>query len=213
MGRAIVREPAVFLFDEPLSNLDAKLRVQMRVEIKRLQQRLRTTSVYVTHDQVEAMTLGDRLIVHERRPRRADRHPDRGLRAPGHDLRRRLHRLARHEHAAGRGCRPTRAASSSTAGACRWRAPSGRGGQDVVLGIRPEHVVLGQGQPGAVPFTVDFVEALGADTLVHGHLGSARSNLTIRLPGSTRVASGDSVPLVVPPDHLHLFDAKSGARI
>ena len=73
MGRAIVREPAVFLFDEPLSNLDAKLRVQMRIEIKRLHQSIRTTSVYVTHDQVEAMTLGDRLIVMNCRPRRADR--------------------------------------------------------------------------------------------------------------------------------------------
>ena len=95
MGRALVREPAAFLFDEPLSNLDAKLRVQMRVEIRRLQRRLRTTSLYVTHDQLEALTLADRAGGDERGPDRADRHARRGLRPPRHRLRRGLHRLAR----------------------------------------------------------------------------------------------------------------------
>ena len=80
MGRAIVREPAVFLFDEPLSNLDAKLRVQMRFEIQKLHRRLGTTSMYVTHDQVEAMTLAQRMIVMNAGPGRADRDADRGLR-------------------------------------------------------------------------------------------------------------------------------------
>jgi len=80
MGRAIVREPKVFLFDEPLSNLDAKLRVQMRLEIQRLHQRLKTTSLYVTHDQVEAMTLAQRMIVDEQRHCGTDRHPHGGFR-------------------------------------------------------------------------------------------------------------------------------------
>ena len=100
MGRALVRGPAAFLLDEPLSNLDAKLRVQMRLQIKALQREVGTTALYVTHDQVEAMTLADRLIVMNAGRRRADRHAARGLRAPGHGLRRRLHRLAGDEHPA-----------------------------------------------------------------------------------------------------------------
>ena len=84
MGRAIVRNPKVFLFDEPLSNLDAKLRVQMRTEIKRLHQKVRTTTVYVTHDQVEAMTLADRVVVMNARPDRAGRHAERALPLAGH---------------------------------------------------------------------------------------------------------------------------------
>ena len=94
MGRAIVRDPQVFLFDEPLSNLDAKLRVQMRTEIKELHQRLKTTSVYVTHDQIEAMTMADTDRRDERRQRRADRLAARALRQSGQPVRRRLHRLA-----------------------------------------------------------------------------------------------------------------------
>jgi sn-glycerol 3-phosphate transport system ATP-binding protein len=212
MGRAIVREPAVFLFDEPLSNLDAKLRVQMRLEIKRLHQNIRTTSVYVTHDQVEAMTLGDRLIVMNSGRAEQIGSPLEIYERPATTF------VAGFIGSPAMNMLTARLASDARSveldgGKLPVAAPSGHGGQDVVIGIRPEHVVLGQGQPGAVPFKVDFVEALGADTLVHGHLGSARSNLTIRLPGSTRVASGDSVPLVVPPDRLHLFDAKTGARL
>ena len=94
MGRAIVREPKVFLFDEPLSNLDAKLRVQMRFEIQKLHRQLGTTSLYVTHDQVEAMTLAHRMIVMNAGRRRADRLADGRLRGSGDALRRRVHRLA-----------------------------------------------------------------------------------------------------------------------
>ena len=93
MGRAIVRNPKVFLFDEPLSNLDAKLRVQMRTEIKRVHQKVKTTTVYVTHDQVEAMTLADRVVVMNQRPHRADRHAARALSPPPYAVRGRLHRL------------------------------------------------------------------------------------------------------------------------
>ena len=98
MGRAIVRDPKVFLFDEPLSNLDAKLRVAMRAEIKALHQRLKTTTVYVTHDQVEAMTMADRIVVMHDGRRRADRHAARALRPPGQPVRRAVHRLAGDEH-------------------------------------------------------------------------------------------------------------------
>ena len=136
MGRAIVRDPQVFLFDEPLSNLDAKLRVAMRSEIKELHQRLKTTSIYVTHDQIEAMTMGDKIVVMQRRPHRADRQPARALRPPGQPVRRRLHRLAGDElparHAAPQR-RRRRASSSPTARALaraarrrRQRRPAGR---------------------------------------------------------------------------------------
>jgi sn-glycerol 3-phosphate transport system ATP-binding protein len=212
MGRAIVREPAVFLFDEPLSNLDAKLRVQMRIEIKRLHQNIRTTSVYVTHDQVEAMTLGDRLIVMNSGRAEQIGSPLDVYERPATTF------VAGFIGSPAMNMLPARLsddARSVELDGVRLpvAAPAGHGGQDVTLGIRPEHVELAQGQPGAVPFTVNFVEALGADTLVHGHLGSARADLTLRLPGSTRVAAGDAVPLIVPPERLHLFDAKSGARI
>jgi sn-glycerol 3-phosphate transport system ATP-binding protein len=211
MGRAIVREPAVFLFDEPLSNLDAKLRVQMRLEIKRLHQSIRTTSVYVTHDQVEAMTLGDRLIVMNAGRAEQIGSPIDVYERPATTF------VAGFIGSPAMNMLPARLAADAShveldGVRLPVAAPPGHGGQEITLGIRPEHVVLAEGRPGAVPFTVDFVEALGADTLVHGHLGSARADLTLRLPGGTRVAAGDAVPLVVPPERLHLFDAKTGAR-
>ena len=113
MGRAIVRNPQVFLMDEPLSNLDAKLRVQTRTQIASLQRRLGVTTVYVTHDQVEAMTMGDRVVRAQGRPAPAGRHAARAVRPPEQRLRRRLHRLARHEPARAAG-RPTAASSSAT---------------------------------------------------------------------------------------------------
>ena len=85
--------------------------------------------------------------------------------------------------------------------------------REVTLGIRPEHIALGQGQAGAFPLAVDFVEALGADTLAHGTLDKGRVQLTVRLPGSTRVAAGDALSLVAPPESLHLFDAETGRRL
>jgi ABC-type sugar transport system ATPase subunit len=105
MGRAIVREPQVFLMDEPLSNLDAKLRVQTRTQIASLQRRLATTTVYVTHDQVEAMTMGDRVAVLKDGLLQQVGHPARDVRPPGQRLRRRLHRLTRDEH---HECQPRR---------------------------------------------------------------------------------------------------------
>ena len=121
MGRAIVRNPKVFLFDEPLSNLDAKLRVAMRAEIKGLHQRLGTTVVYVTHDQIEAMTMADRIVVLNAGPCRADRHTARTLRSARQSLRRRLHRLAGHEfHRRHLGNRAGRAEG------CLWRGYSHR---------------------------------------------------------------------------------------
>jgi sn-glycerol 3-phosphate transport system ATP-binding protein len=210
MGRAIVREPAVFLFDEPLSNLDAKLRGQMRVEIKRLHQNIRTTSIYVTHDQVEAMTLGDRLIVMNEGRAEQTGSPREVYERPATTF------VAGFIGAPAMNMLPARlVADGVELDGLRLpvKRPFGHADREIVLGVRPEDVALAQGQPGAVAFTVEFVEALGADTLVHGRLGSGGAQLTVRLPGSTRVAAGDKLSLLVPPERLHLFDPASGARL
>jgi sn-glycerol 3-phosphate transport system ATP-binding protein len=212
MGRAIVREPAVFLFDEPLSNLDAKLRVQMRIEIKRLHQSIRTTSVYVTHDQVEAMTLGDRLIVMNSGRAEQIGSPIGVYEQPATMF------VAGFIGSPAMNMLPARLAAD--AGSVELdgvrlavNAPPEQAGREVTLGLRPEHITLGQGQAGAFPFTVDFVEALGADTLAHGFLGESRIQLTVRLPGSARVTAGDALSLVAPAESLHLFDATTGGRL
>ena len=211
MGRAIVREPAVFLFDEPLSNLDAKLRVQMRIEIKRLHQSIRTTSVYVTHDQVEAMTLGDRLIVMNNGRAEQIGSPLEVYERPATTF------VAGFIGSPAMNMLPARlAADGGSVELDGVRLPvqaPGHGGRDVTLGVRPEHVELAEGRPGAFALGVDFVEALGADTLVHGVLGNTGAQLTVRLPGITHVAAGDTLSLIAPPERLHLFDAKSGARL
>jgi sn-glycerol 3-phosphate transport system ATP-binding protein len=212
MGRAIVREPAVFLFDEPLSNLDAKLRVQMRMEIKRLHQSLRTTSVYVTHDQVEAMTLGDRLIVMNAGRAEQIGSPLEVYERPATTF------VGGFIGSPAMNMLPARLSADGSqveldGARLSVNAPAGHAGRDVMLGVRPEHVALAPGQAEAVALAVDFVEALGADTLVHGRLGRSGPALTVRLPGSARVAAGDTLSLLVPPAHLHLFDGASGARL
>jgi len=211
MGRAIVRDPQVFLFDEPLSNLDAKLRVQMRIEIRRLHQSIRTTSIYVTHDQVEAMTLADRLIVMnaghaeqvgaplEVYERPASVFVAGFIGAPAMNL-----------------LRARVAGGRAMAGAAALPLPLAPGldeGREITWGVRPEHVELAPGAAGAdAEVVVDLVEALGADTLVHARLADGGA-LTLRLPGTTRVREGDRLPLRLPAAALHAFDAASGRRI
>ena len=212
MGRAIVREPAVFLFDEPLSNLDAKLRVQMRIEIKRLHESIRTTSVYVTHDQVEAMTLGDRLIVMNSGRAEQIGRPIDVYQRPATTF------VAGFIGSPAMNMLPARLAADASSVELDGvrlpvKAPSEHAGREVTLGIRPEHIAIAQGQADAFPFAADFVEALGADTLAHGYVGKSRKQLTVRLPGSVRVASGDALSLVAPPESLHLFDARTGSRL
>jgi sn-glycerol 3-phosphate transport system ATP-binding protein len=212
MGRAIVREPAVFLFDEPLSNLDAKLRVQMRIEIKRLHQDIGTTSVYVTHDQVEAMTLGNRLIVMN-----AGRAEQIGSPLDVYDTPATTF-VAGFIGSPAMNMLPARLAADASSvefGDVRlaMNAPPQYAGKEVTLGVRPEHIVPAPGPTGALPLAVDFVEALGADTLAHGSIGGSRLQMTVRLPGGARVAAGDVLSLTVPPDRLHLFDASTGQRL
>ena len=211
MGRAIVRDPQVFLFDEPLSNLDAQLRVQMRVEIKRLQQSLGTTSIYVTHDQVEAMTLADRLVVMRGGIAEQVGPPlalyDRPetvfvagfIGSPAMNL---LPAVA----AAG-GITLADGMILPLPAACGAIAP----GRALTLGIRPEHLAAG-GEAPAFRVSVELTEMLGADTILHGRLGDG-ALLQARLPGSVRARAGDSLPLAVDPARLHLFDRDTGKRI
>jgi sn-glycerol 3-phosphate transport system ATP-binding protein len=215
MGRCIVREPKVFLFDEPLSNLDAKLRVQMRLEIRKLHEDLKITSVYVTHDQVEAMTLGDRLIV-----------MDNGYAAQiGTPLD--VYEKPASKFVAGFIGSPAMnflevnldpdGGSIQLPGDARLSLEDGNtpqyGGKSVTLGIRPEHFQLTNEKNGVLHLGVDHVEQLGADTLVHGHIGEDESFLTVRLTGVQQFEKNTVLPLLVPSDKMHLFDRETGNRI
>ncbi len=204
MGRAIVRQPKLFLFDEPLSNLDAKLRVQMRAEIRRLQRRLGVTSLYVTHDQVEAMTLGDRLLVLE------------GGRAAQLATPMEVFARPADVYVAGFIGAPAMnfLAATLLPGAVRLAGgqviplPSAAGPAGAVtLGIRPEHVSLAE---GGIPLAVELVEPLGSETLVHGRMADGTA-LLAKLPGAAPV--GDRVTVALASDALHLFDAASGRRL
>jgi len=187
MGRAIVREPAVFLFDEPLSNLDAKLRVQMRAELQALHRRLGTTSLYVTHDQVEAMTLAHRMMVMN--AGRAEQ-----IGAP-------LEVYAK----------PATTFVAAFIGSPPMNLlPARLNGREVLLGMRPEHLEPCAESDAAFVAAVDLIEPLGADTLVHGTVEGAR--IVARLHGTQRVSEG-RLPLRFDPAHRHYFDAGSGARI
>jgi sn-glycerol 3-phosphate transport system ATP-binding protein len=210
MGRAIVRDPQVFLFDEPLSNLDAQLRVQMRVEIKRLQQSLGTTSIYVTHDQVEAMTLADRLIV-----MRAGVAEQVGPPLALYDRPASVF-VASFIGSPAMNLLPAALAADAVvlADGSRLALPAASApspGRAVTLGVRPEHLALDGAAP-ALSVTVELAEMLGADTIVHGRLGDG-TLLQARLPGTAHARPGDRLPLAVDPQQLHLFDRESGRRI
>ena len=215
MGRAIVREPAVFLFDEPLSNLDAKLRTQMRVEIKRLQARLGVTSLYVTHDQVEAMTLADRLMVMNAGISEQVGTPMEVYRRPASIF------VAGFIGSPAMNFLPGRIAAGGDAvelpggEMLAYDGPVGVAGRAVTVGIRPEHLTPAPDAPAgrALHVTADLVEALGADTLVHGRLGGVDEAILARLPGGATTRAGDRLLLAVPPDALHLFDAETGKAI
>jgi multiple sugar transport system ATP-binding protein len=215
MGRAIVRDPKVFLFDEPLSNLDAKLRVAMRAEIKALHQRLKTTTVYVTHDQIEAMTMADRIVVmHDGvieqigTPLELYDHPDnlfvaQFIGSPAMNV---VNGTLR---------RDAGGAFVEAQGGVRWPLAtigSGRDGQAVAYGIRPEHVTLADtGAAHAVTAEVTVVEPTGAETELHVRAGDA--DIVVVAPGRTSAAPGDRIGIVPDLSLVHLFDQASGKRL
>jgi sn-glycerol 3-phosphate transport system ATP-binding protein len=215
MGRCIVREPKVFLFDEPLSNLDAKLRVQMRLEIRKLHEDLKITSIYVTHDQVEAMTLGDRLIVMENgfaaqigSPLDIYERPA-NLFVAGFIGSPAMNFLSVRLSPDGRQVE----LSETERLPLQNGGLPGHGGQEVTLGIRPEHFELDSEGDNVMHLTVDHTEILGADTLVYGHFGEDMTFLTLRLPAIHHFERNTVLPLVVSSKNLHIFDKKSGERI
>jgi multiple sugar transport system ATP-binding protein len=213
MGRAIVRDPKVFLFDEPLSNLDAKLRVQMRSEIKALHQRLGTTTVYVTHDQIEAMTMADRIVVMH----------DGAIEQIGTPLE--LYDRPENLFVAqfigspamnvvqGTLRRSNGGAHVETADGIRWPLAAGAGGdgQAVTYGVRPDHLELAPKADHGVPGEIVVVEPTGSETELVVRIGSAQ--MVVEARGRATVRPGDKVTFSVNPANVHLFDQKSGQRL
>ena len=206
MGRAIVRQPAVFLFDEPLSNLDAKLRAQTRIEIQKLHHELGITSLFVTHDQVEAMTLAQRMLVMNGGRIEQIGTPEEVYQRPATTF-----------VAGFIGSPPMNLitgrveGSTFVAGNARLPLPGAAPREgEVILGLRPEHAALGD--TGGWPLRVEVVEMLGAERLVYGKLGDAA--FTLRLDGTlTPPKPGDTVHLQADAARLHWFDATSKTRL
>jgi multiple sugar transport system ATP-binding protein len=212
MGRAIVRDPQVFLFDEPLSNLDAKLRVQMRTEIKELHQRLKTTSVYVTHDQIEAMTMADRIVVmHDGvveqvgEPLHLYDHPANLFVAGfiGSPAMNFINATIKRNGGA-----PSAIAPDGTVLPLSAQA-GGRDGQKVVYGIRPEHLDLTDG--AGLPSEVVVVEPTGAEILVFTHM--AGQEVAVVFKERHKFRPGDKIGLMPHPGTIHLFDKETGDRV
>jgi multiple sugar transport system ATP-binding protein len=211
MGRAIVRRPKAFLFDEPLSNLDAKLRGQVRTEIKKLHQDIAATIVYVTHDQVEAMTLADRIVVMRGGVIEQIGTPDEVYGRP------------RSMFVANFIGAPAMNFLSATVGESHARLASGdqlplddltrqlRPGTKIKVGIRPEHFVTGAAGAPTISGVVQVTEPLGADTLVHFVVGG--ESMTARVAPEMRPAPGEHLTIGYDRSRVHLFDAGSGAAL
>jgi multiple sugar transport system ATP-binding protein len=220
VGRAIVRHPQVFLFDEPLSNLDAKLRVQMRVELKRLHQRLETTAIYVTHDQVEAMTLGDRVVVMK----------DGWVQQVGEPLE--LYGSPANRFVAGFIGSPAmnfvdvqitqrEAALWAEAPGLRIKVPQefldrlrGHVGKQAVLGVRPEALHLANGADApehSFDTSLDVIEPLGNEILLNFRIGAAP--MVARVDPGVRVKVHDNLRFALDPRRVHFFDAQTEAAI
>ncbi|CAN7725245.1 ABC transporter ATP-binding protein (plasmid) [Ensifer adhaerens] len=210
MGRAIVRRPKVFLFDEPLSNLDAKLRGQVRTEIKRLHQQIGTTIIYVTHDQVEAMTLADRIVILKGGDIEQVGTPDEVYNRPqsvfvGGFVGSPAMNFAKARIQSGF---LTFADGNKLAlSAVRAGREAGLEGRDVIVGIRPEHFGVAPDPAATLAARVQVVEPLGSDTLVHFSVGG--DVLTARMPPDTRPEPGAEIRMGVDPSKINLFDAAS----
>ena len=218
VGRAIVRHPQVFLFDEPLSNLDAKLRVQMRVELKRLHERLETTAIYVTHDQVEAMTLGTRVVVMK----------DGRVQQIGEPLE--LYGRPANKFVAGFIGSPAMnfvEVAISGSGEALWAEAAGlrirvpqemstrvrsQSGQRLTLGVRPEAVRIANGVDDySFATAVDVLEPLGNEILLNFRAGGVP--MVARVDPGVRVKAHDNIRLALDPERLHFFDAKTETAI
>ena len=205
MGRAIVREPQAFLFDEPLSNLDAELRVQMRAEIRKLHNRLKATSIFVTHDQVEAMTLADLVVVMNAGRIEQTGAPTQVYRLPATRF------VATFIGSPAMNLLPGKVVAPGvveTGGGRIGFVPdafSAADGQAVEVGIRPEDLRFGSGGAGELAFAKDFVEELGATRLIHGGVGTATVAIAV-----AATASDVGTSLAADREDVHLFDPATG---
>jgi multiple sugar transport system ATP-binding protein len=221
LGRAIVRRPQAFLMDEPLSNLDAKMRVQMRAELIRLHRELGSTFIFVTHDQVEAMTMSERVAVleggllqqvgppQEVYDRPANRFVAEFIGSPAMNF---LDAEATHVEG--------QPALQTTDVLFRpsmelWAAVQQAGTRSIILGLRPEHLTPTAGEHGELAASfdtqVDLIESLGSEQ--HVTVTLPNGSLVVRLPASAQLERGATLRLAVAPEHLQLFDAKTGRRI
>ena len=217
MGRAIVREPLVFLFDEPLSNLDAKLRVQMRAELQALHHRQGTTTLYVTHDQVEAMTLAERMLVMNQGRAEQIGPPDEVYTRPATTF------------VAGfigsppmnliPGCVETDGAMLATSDGVRVKLPRAvpaLAGRELLLGVRPEHLEITDEAGAMLVPEIDFVELLGSDLLAYGNLATAKTRIAARIAAKLHASlkgRRTRLPLRFDEERAHFFDRDSGKRI
>jgi sn-glycerol 3-phosphate transport system ATP-binding protein len=219
MGRAIVRQPKVFLFDEPLSNLDAKLRIAMRVEIRKLQRRLKTTSIYVTHDQLEAMTLADILVVMNGGQVEQIGNPLEIYQKPATTF------VASFIGAPPMNLMPLRSDEIKSQFAGDGRAAAGEAG---ILGIRPEDFVISSDAVAGgivLDLIVEAIERVGAETFIYGtrqrEIQGIAANpgelppgeVIVRIPGAIAPAIGERIRAIAPREKLHLFSADGRKRV
>ncbi|KGA19400.1 sugar ABC transporter ATP-binding protein [freshwater metagenome] len=213
MGRAIVRNPQVFLMDEPLSNLDAKLRVQTRTQIASLQRRLGVTTVYVTHDQTEALTMGDRIAVMKDGLLQQVGTPRELYEQPANDF------VAGFIGSPAMNIFPSQMVSGgvqvgTTVGVVDAQTLKNAARKSVRVGIRPEDLVIAKDGKG-LSVKIDVVEELGADGYLYGHVDvdGAEHSIVIRVDGRKHPLAGDTVVVAPAPQHIHVFDAESGVRL
>jgi ABC-type sugar transport system ATPase subunit len=214
MGRAIVREPSVFLFDEPLSNLDAKLRAQMRVELALLHKRLGKTTIYVTHDQVEAMTLAERIVILERGVIQQIGTPTEVFNRPRNLFVAGFIGSPAMNLFGGTLAAPDRVELSGAPMSVRLPAPLDAGaGKSVVLGIRPQGLLLGGDAASRLRMRVKVAEFLGTETVLNGVLAGSGEAVTASVGGEHGALAEQEIDLSINPAHVHVFDAETGLRI
>jgi ABC-type sugar transport system ATPase subunit len=221
IGRAIAREPRLFLFDEPLSNLDAQLRVEMRTQIKRLHMSFRATSVYVTHDQTEAMTLADRIVALRNGVIEQVGAPEELYAKPANRFVAGFIGSPKMNFLKAQIAAEDSGLYAAPQGAPQIRLPiperhRARAGQDVVIGIRPEHLTdvwTERSGDGRVPIElrVELAEPLGADTLVVSRIGEAE--IVCRVSAASKPKAGLTIRIMADAEHIHLFDPESGAAL
>ena len=205
MGRAIIRNPKIFLFDEPLSNLDAKLRVDMRLEIKKLQSELNTTSIYVTHDQVEAMTMADRIIILNNGKIEQFDTPKRVYQKPATKFvaefigSPNMNFMDANITEHGLPLLPNLTLNVKL-------KSNNKNNMPVIVGIRPEHIELCSSTIDSIKVNIEAIENLGSETILYSKVYNCDTRLTIKYKGYWPGSIGDRVNIKIPEDHIHIFD-------